>query len=87
MIRVTIEIVPHGDDDSDETKILAIIPIWNDLTNERHPEFGNYRAVLQNDSGKRVGDEIAVLSHKRELGFLPLVSDALDALNKWEGGQ
>lgn len=44
MIRVTIELIPHGDENSDRRRVLGTLEIANDGSGDR--ETGNYEGTL-----------------------------------------
>lgn len=69
MLRVTVEVVPLGDED--QKKVLGVIRIGNDATGTH--EYGNY--VVRHGVGKW-----RVEGHRRSDGWLSLVARALRAL-------
>lgn len=73
MLRVTVEIVPHGDEEKAET--LGMMTIANDGTNSFRPQMGNYDVNLV--SGRYTNLERRVEDYSRELGFWPLIWKAL----------
>ena len=68
MLRVTVEILPFGDESKKKT--LRSVSIINDGTHENHPDYGNYRVEHTDGNGESFTFEIH--NHVR--------SDGLDCL-------
>jgi hypothetical protein len=75
MIRVTISLLPGGDETRAET--LGTVDIINDLSG--NPVLGNYR-ILRRDERGLVKARGNVAGHARSSGWLPLLGHALDVL-------
>ena len=75
MIKVTIEIWPHGDKDKAIT--LSEVNIINTLKNPRRPEWGDYKVeVFENDRMYKLD----LVSHRRSEGFWPLIERVAKAV-------
>ena len=78
MLRVTIELIPFGNEDNKET--IGEIIIINDATSKKRPEFGNYEVKLyQSTISPKF---IAIKNHKREDGYLKLLQKCINKLVK-----
>jgi hypothetical protein len=71
MIRVTVEIVPHGLEVA--RKVIEQIEIVNVATNPKRPILGNYEVEFQD------GTIIPVNDHLRDIGWEPILAKALNA--------
>lgn len=71
MIRVTVELVPFGDEN--KAKVIGSMRIWNDLTGDR--EISNYGVSLTEESGKVHSKEVK--NHIRQEGVWRLIRRAL----------
>ena len=71
MIRVTVELVPFGDEEKKKT--IGIMNIANDGTGTK--EFGNYDARLEDDRGTEKTTKIQ--RHERAAGVWTLICTAL----------
>ena len=71
MIRVTVELVPFGIEESKKT--IGIMNIANDGTGDRLT--GNYEARLEDDAGTEA--TVMVKGHKRGDGVWTLIRRAL----------
>lgn len=69
MLRVTVEIIPLGDEAKRE--VLGTLEIVNDGTSRHRPEYGNYRYTLSGRRMRRITD------HLRETGYWRLIRDIL----------
>ena len=76
MLKVTIEVVPHGDESRSE--IIAFARINNALTNPNRPEIGDYYCVIFEDDnqGRHVFNS-RVRGWDRSQSVLDLVAEAL----------
>jgi hypothetical protein len=74
MLRVTIEVVPFGNES--KAKVIDTMTIVNDLSHPKRPEYGNYTATMSDNGGER---ETQVIGHCREDGPWELVRLALNA--------
>jgi len=69
MLRVTVQILPHGDEETART--LATLDVINTVDHPKRPHYGRYRVRLD---GQEVG---RIASHKRSRGWYWLVRRAL----------
>ena len=76
MIRVTVELVPFGNEE--RKKVIGIMNIANDGTGDR--EIGNYEARLEDDRGTE--GTVFVKNHIRQEGVWRLIRRALIEFNK-----
>lgn len=65
MLRVTVQIIPHGDESL--ARVIDQIDITNDLSHPDRPNQGNYRVT---SLGLPPGN---VFNHYRNLGIWPLL--------------
>lgn len=75
MIRVTVELVPFGDEARKKT--IGIMNIANDGTGDI--EIGHYEARLEDDRGTE--KTVSVLNHIRQDGVWRLIRRALIEMN------
>lgn len=76
MIELHAILNPHGLDFGSEQ--IGEMRIINDLSNERRPEYGNYRIEWWgHNGGEKFEKKIKVKNHKRTDGFWLLVARAL----------
>lgn len=80
MIRVTIELVPFGNEEEKST--LGEISIINDLTSSKRPEFGNYIIKYKNLEYPYEKRIVNIKNHKREDGYLKLLQKVVNKLVK-----
>lgn len=71
MLRVTIELVPHGDESRKRT--LGTMDIINTGKNAGRPEFGDYIVHKSDEQGDV---EVRIHNHRRDAGFWLLLSRA-----------
>jgi hypothetical protein len=71
MLRLTLEVVPHGNESRART--IGVIEIVNTGDHPGRPEYGNYRGTM----GDR---EVEVTHHRRDDGAWKLVRRVLRAL-------
>lgn len=74
MIRVTVELVPFGDERFKKT--IGILSISNDGTGDG--QIGNYHARLEDDHNAKV--EVRVKEHHRRDGAWVLIAKVLDSM-------
>lgn len=76
MLRVTIDILPHGYENHKHT--LEVVEIINQLTNNDRPDFGNYlvRHVTRDDDAAAI--QLFIEDYPRENGALSLAKLALE---------
>ena len=75
MIKVKVEIHPHGHEDEKET--IKEIDIINNLSNKDRPTYGNYDVVIDGEKHKNV-----VKDHHRKDDILVLLRDILNNIIK-----
>lgn len=75
MIRVTIEIIPHGREEL-KNKIGEIV-IGNTVDHENRPEYGNYVVSIR-DLGRNIKKDIKIKDHKRSDGVWVLLKKILE---------
>lgn len=73
MLRVTVEIVPHGDED--RKSVIALLDIWNDLTGT--PTYGNYKYTLHHIEAPIPKQTGTIKKFKRAEGPLALIQKIL----------
>jgi len=71
MLRVTIELVPFGDET--RARVIGTGKIWNDGTSDERPIYGNYEGVID-------GRKIRVEGHERSHGVWALLLACLKQL-------
>jgi hypothetical protein len=74
MLRVTIELVPHGQED--KCKTIGIATIFNDGTSKR-PELGNYVGLFTTDKHEGM---VYLDQHDRARNVWSLVYECLKLL-------
>lgn len=79
MIRITIDLLPHGD--SNKQMQLGFIEINNDGSHSLRPDYGTYDIKFNN----RTADTIrfiksGVETHDRKDGWLALIKQAISIL-------
>ncbi len=77
MLRISIDIIPWGNEEHRET--LAVMDIINDGTGT--PKVGNY-VIKYFDDAFLEGVETEIKRHKRLKGFLPLVAAAFEKVKR-----
>jgi hypothetical protein len=80
VIRVTIELIPFGNEEEKST--LGEINIINDLTSSKRPEFGNYIIKYKSLGYSYQKRLINIKNHKREDGYLKLLQKVVNKLVK-----
>lgn len=76
MIRVTVELVPWGDESMKKT--IGVMNIAND-GNSGDREIGNYEARMEDDRGTE--KTVHVMGHKRTTGVWTLIRRTLQEMN------
>jgi hypothetical protein len=64
MLRITIELVPYGDEA--RARVIGTAKIWNDGTSDERPMYGNYEGIID-------GQKLRVEGHERREGVWTLV--------------
>jgi len=81
MLRVTVELVPHGDET--KKRQIAVMDLWNTVSSGGWVD-GNYKAVAKMDPSpwfrKGLEAEGEVLGHPRHLPVWTLVGKMLKAM-------
>lgn len=81
MLKTIIEIHPFGE--NEYKRNIGTITIFNDLTNENRPKYGNY-TCLYKDMRENKSISVKVKNHKREDGFLELLYETIGKILKKE---
>jgi hypothetical protein len=76
MIRVTVELIPFGDEEG--KKIIGTMNIVNDGTGDQ--EIGNYMARMEGVLGKE--KTVQIKNHIRQEGVWRLIRRALIEMNQ-----
>lgn len=71
MLRVTIEVVPHGIEP--HKAIVSEVVIENRKDHEGWPERGNYRIEVRDGAPKPL--VFTIDDHERRLGYWPLIQE------------
>jgi hypothetical protein len=77
LLRISIDIIPFGNEEHRET--LAVMDIINDGTGT--PKIGNYK-IKYYDGNFTDCLEAEIKRHKRLKGFLPLVASAFEKMKR-----
>jgi hypothetical protein len=79
MIRVTIEMIPHGVEELKHT--LGEIVIINTIDNPKRPRLGNYK-ILFEDKSINEKKEIIIKNYERSRGIWALLEKILKNIQK-----
>jgi len=85
MLRITIEIVPFGNEE--EQRILSIINIINDGTGS--PRYGNYKVKRINFNKENqfpANDEFEIKKYNRYDGYLKLIQKVINKFVRLDCG-
>lgn len=79
-LRVTLEIIPFGDED--KARVIEVINISNEglSVNEKLAEEGYYHYIIEHNEYKKYTDQNLRITHKRADGGIRLAGSALMAL-------
>ena len=64
MIRITVEMIPHGDENSERRRVLGTMEIENDCTGD--VETGNYLGTLHAEYTPEAGRKGRVIEFHRQ---------------------